>query len=76
MIVDFNKLNESSKCLKLHKMTQPKLVSLNEMLYIQFTLDGKRVRKSLYMSDTKRNRHIVINEIIPKLILRVNCLNE
>jgi integrase len=56
----------------MHKMTQPKVYEFKGKLYIQFTLDGKRVRKSLNMDDTKVNRYIVKNEIIPKLILRVN----
>jgi len=60
----------------MQKMTQPKLVSCNKKLYIHYTLDGKRIRKSLNMDDTEQNRQIANNEIIPKIILSANSMNE
>lgn len=53
-------------------MTQPKITSRNNKLYVNFSLDGKQYRKSLKLEDTKANRSIVKNQIIPQLILKIH----
>jgi integrase len=56
----------------MHKMTQPKVYEFKGKLYVAYTLNGKRQRKSIHMDDTKKNRHIANTEIIPKMILKAN----
>lgn len=54
------------------KITQPKISSRAKKLYISFSLDGKQVRKSTGLSDTKANRALVQNQIIPELLIKVH----
>lgn len=54
------------------KMTQPKISSRDKKLYVSFSLDGKQIRKSLKLDDTRANRALVQNQIIPQLTLKVH----
>ncbi len=49
------------------QMTEPKLQSRDGKLHYSFTLDGKRIRKSLNLSDNRKNRSLVKNKIFPQL---------
>lgn len=53
-------------------MTQPKLYSRGDKLWLNFSLEGKYVRKSLNLEDNKVNRKIALTQIIPQLILKVH----
>ena len=49
------------------QMTEPKLLSREGKLHYSFTLNGKRVRKSLNLNDNIKNRNLVNNKIFPQL---------
>ena len=49
------------------QMTEPKLLSRDGKLHYSFTLNGKRIRKSLNLNDTVKNRNLVNNKIFPQL---------
>ena len=49
-------------------MTEPKLIVRDEKLYYHFTLNGKRIRKSLNLKDTQKNRNLVLTKIFPQLM--------
>ena len=53
-------------------MTQPKLYSRGNKLWLNFSLEGKYIRKSLNLEDNKVNRKIALTQIIPQLILKVH----
>ena len=53
-------------------MTQPKLYTRGNKLWINFSLEGRYVRKSLNLEDNKANRKLVMTQIIPQLILKVH----
>lgn len=53
-------------------MTQPKLYSRGNKLWMNFSLEGKYIRKSLNLEDNKINRKIATTQIIPELILKVH----
>lgn len=44
-----------------------KIISRNNALYLHFSHNGQRVRKSLKMDDTPKNRVIVQKQIIPEI---------
>ena len=48
-------------------MTEPKLLSREGKLHCSFTIDGKRIRKSLNLNDNTKNRNLVKNKIFPQL---------
>jgi len=48
-------------------MTEPKLLSRDGKLHYSFTFNGKRIRKSLNLNDTVKNRNLVNNKIFPQL---------
>ena len=52
-------------------ITQPKVLNRNGYLYVSFTIDGKQVRQSLGLKDTKQNRKNVELTTIPELLLRI-----
>ena len=54
------------------KMTQPKLYTRGNSLWINFSLDGEYIRKSLGLKDNKVNRKLATTQIIPQLILKVH----
>jgi len=54
------------------KITQPKIITRGCKLYISFSIDGKQTRKSLNLEDTKANRALVQNQIIPQLLLKIH----
>jgi integrase len=56
----------------MHKITQPKLYTRGDILWIRFSLNGEVIRKSLNIEDNKVNRHLANTQIIPQLILKVN----
>ena len=56
----------------MHKMTQPKLFSRDGKLWIRFSLDGKNIRRTLNMDDTKPNRKLADTQVIPQMILKVH----
>ncbi len=49
------------------QMTEPKLIVRDKKLHYSFTLNGKRIRKSLNLDDTPKNKNLVENKIFPKL---------
>lgn len=49
------------------QMTEPKLLVRDGKLHYSFTLNGKRIRKSLNLNDTIKNRNLVNNKIFPQL---------
>jgi integrase len=56
----------------MHKMTQPKLYTRGNKLWVRFSLDGEVIKKSLNIEDSKVNRHLANTQIIPQLILKIN----
>ena len=54
------------------KITQPKVSTRNNKLYISFSINGKQKRKSLNLDDTKANRNFVQNKYIPELLIKVH----
>lgn len=54
------------------EMTQPKLYSRGNALWINFSLDGKYIRKSLKLKDNKANRKLAETKIIPQLIIKAH----
>jgi len=55
----------------MNKITQPKLFTRNGKLWIRFSLNGKQIRKSLNLDDTKANKKLAQTQIIPQMILKV-----
>jgi integrase len=53
-------------------MTQPKLYSRGNILWIRFSLNGEVIKKSLNIEDNKANKRLANTQIIPQLILKVN----
>ena len=51
---------------------KPKLSARNKKLYVSFSVDGKQIRKSLNIEDTKANRKIAETQLIPQLIIKAN----
>ena len=49
------------------QMTEPKLLSREGKLHYSFTLNGKRIRKSLNLNDNTKNRNLIRNKIFPQL---------
>lgn len=47
------------------KMTQPKLFKRGVKLWVRFSLNGENIRKPLNLEDSKANRKIAENQIIP-----------
>ena len=45
-----------------------RIFSKNNILYVDFSSDGKRIRRSLRLLDNPQNRYLAINEIVPKLL--------
>lgn len=56
----------------MHKMTQPKLFTRGNKLWVRFSLNTEVIKKSLNIEDSKVNRHLANTQIIPQLILKVN----
>jgi integrase len=56
----------------MQKMTQPKLYSRGNKLWVRFSLNGDIIKKSLNIEDNKVNRKLANTQIIPQLILKVN----
>lgn len=54
------------------QMTEPKLHARGGKLYASFTLNGKRIRKSLLLDDTARNRKLVHTKIFPQMKLDIH----
>lgn len=54
------------------KMTQPKLFKRGVKLWVRFSLNGENIRKPLNLEDSKANRKIAENQIIPQMILKVH----
>lgn len=54
------------------KMTQPKLFTRGVKLWVRFSLNGENIRKPLNLEDSKANRKIAENQIIPQMILKVH----
>lgn len=54
------------------KMTQPKLYSRGNKLWINFSLDGKYTRRSLSLEDNKANRKLATTQIIPQVVLSIH----
>lgn len=52
-------------------MTQPKIYSRGNKLWVNFSFEGKYIRKSLNLEDNKTNRKLAQNQIIPQLILKI-----
>ena len=50
-------------------MTQPKLYSRGNKLWLNFSLDGKYIRKSLNLEDNKVNKKIAL--ILKIMIVRI-----
>jgi|GEM_PF-2343744 len=44
-----------------------KIISRNNTLYLDFSHNGQRVRKSVKMEDTVKNRSIIQKQIIPEI---------
>ena len=53
-------------------ITQPKLSERGKKLYVSFSINGNQIRKSLNLNDTKANRALARNQIIPELLLKAN----
>jgi len=53
-------------------ITQPNLYNRNDVLQVSFSLDGKQIKKSLKLKDTKANRKLALTQIIPQLIIKAN----
>ena len=56
----------------MHKITQPKLYSRGNKLWIRFTLNNDVIKKSLNIEDSKANRKLATTQIIPQMILKVS----
>ncbi|MGA1933108.1 tyrosine-type recombinase/integrase [Arcobacter sp. YIC-464] len=54
------------------KMTQPKLYTRGKKLWVRFSLDGKVIKKSLNIEDSKANRKLAQAQIIPQMLLKVH----
>ena len=54
------------------KITQPKIYTRGNNLYISYSLNGKQTRKALNLSDTKANRNLVNTQIIPQITISLN----
>ena len=54
------------------KMTQPKLYTRGKKLWVRFSLDGKVIKKSLNIEDSKANRKLAETQIIPQMLLKVH----
>ena len=54
------------------KMTQPTLYTRGTKLWVRFSLDGQVVKKSLNIEDTKANRKLALNQIVPQILLKVH----
>lgn len=53
-------------------MTQPNLFSRGKKLWIRFSFNGKVIKKSLNIGDTKENRKFAQLQIIPQMILKIH----
>lgn len=56
----------------MQKMTQPKLYSRGNKLWIRFSLNGEVIKKSLNIENNKANKRLANTQIIPQLILKIN----
>jgi len=54
------------------KMTQPKLYTRGNKLWVRFSLDGQVIKKSLDIEDSKANRKLADTQIIPQMLLKVH----
>ena len=54
------------------KMTQPKLYSRGSKLWVRFSIEGKVVKKSLNIDDSKANKKLALNQLIPLMLLSVH----
>ena len=54
------------------KMTQPILYSRGSKLWVRFSLNGEVIKKSLHIKDSKANKKIALNQLIPQVILSVH----
>ena len=53
------------------KMTQPKLFSRGSILWVRFSIDGEVIKKSLNIEDSKVNKKLALNQLVPKILLSV-----
>lgn len=56
----------------MHKMTQPKLYSRGNTLWVRFSLDNEVIKRSLNLESTKANKKLANTQIIPQMILRIH----
>jgi len=56
----------------MHKMTQPKLYTRGNTLWVRFSLNGEVIKRSLSLDDNKANVKIAKTHIIPQMILKVH----
>ncbi|WP_373072113.1 tyrosine-type recombinase/integrase [Sulfurimonas sp.] len=55
----------------IHNMTQPKLFTRGNKLWIRFSFNGKVIKRPLHLDNSKTNVKIANLQIIPQLILKV-----
>ena len=53
-------------------MTQPKLYSRSNKLWIRFSLNSEVIRKPLNLDDTKANIKLAKTQIIPQMIIKIH----
>jgi len=56
----------------MNKMTQPKMYTRGNTLWVRFSFNGEVIKKSLNMEDTKANRKLANTQIIPQMLLKVH----
>ena len=54
------------------KMTQPKLFKRGSKLWVRFSLNGEVIKQSLNIEDSKVNRKLALNQLIPQILLSVH----
>jgi len=60
---------ESHTVAKVKKMAN--IYSQGSKLYLNYRVNGKRIRKSTDLEDTKANRRLLEKEVIPKLAMKI-----
>lgn len=56
----------------MNKMTQPKIYTRGNTLWVRFSFNGEVIKKSLNLEDTKANRKLANTQIIPQMLLKVH----